>query len=340
MKKQLRYFQFPLCLLTAVHKDKEEGMQDILRFALVKFALGQEISTEDAARQLIYDTICGNDVLAAARGALENSSYRDWHPEDETGIDFLNDIDRYSFFAANETREDLVYDLVEVFKEDSNLFQAAIKHSQLSKINQFFGVQGPGHDQRLKAFDKVNRKIKSHELRFGNDPKPTIETSLFFDFMNNEDDPLLFACYMAIRSILGRRKYCKTTKHAIQQRMFGAKSNKVFEHLLSKEKMIHKQNEIISRSEKSKRYWIDKLIKKLQERNLITKIGVKRNLYLSCLLGYEKLGQMIIKEDQQSTPKTEEMAMILKIKSASKKGQHEGHHKGRIVGQVMGQLYN
>jgi len=342
MKQQLRYFQFPLCLLTGVYKGKDQGMQDILKFALVKFALSQEITKEDAARQLIYDTFCGNDVLAAAKTAFKENRGKNWLPKEDPGLNQLNEIDRYMFFSHNEERENLVWEIIELFRQDNSLLQAAITHTQLSKINQFFNVKGPKHDQRLRQFNEVNEKIKAHELRFNADPKPTIETELFFDFMNNDDmDPMLFAAYIAIRSIIGRRKYCKTTKEAIRQRMFGAKNNTVFEHLLNKEKAINELNEKTSRSEKSQRYWLDKMIKKLQDRKLITKIGIKRRLYLSCILSYEKLAQIIMKEDQQSTSKNDEKKAIQMIKKGAGSGAGNGAAKGAGSGAaIITELFN
>lgn len=297
-------------------------MQQILSFALVRFALGLKITPEDAARQLIYDSFSGYDVLTAAREALEKTRDKIL-PGEDPGVNV--EADRYSFFACDESREDLVWDLIQRFREDSNLKRAAITHTQLSKINDFFGVQGPCHDQRLKDYHRVNNKIKAHQQRFGQDPAPTVETGLFFDLMEGED-PLTFCAYMAIRSIIGKRKYCKTTKEAIRQRMFGAKSANVFEHLLCKEKAIFLLNEKTSRSEKARRYWLDKMINKLQNKKLVTKIGIKRRLYLSCTLSYSKLAEIISNEHRDNSPKKAEIKAIQIIKNRA--GNRAGNGAG------------
>lgn len=66
---------------------------------------------------------------------------------------------------------------------------------------------------------KEGKKIKPH-----NDPQPSINTSLLFDFRDKDKTEFEIAqllAYIAIRSILGKRQYVKTNKAHIVSRMFG-----------------------------------------------------------------------------------------------------------------------
>jgi hypothetical protein len=71
------YFQFPLMLIRKMHTNPSEATQDILRFALVDFALKQVITPEDAARQLLYNFLRGGG-LCDAKKILANKDHKDY----------------------------------------------------------------------------------------------------------------------------------------------------------------------------------------------------------------------------------------------------------------------
>jgi len=84
----------------------------------------------------------------------------------------------------------------------------------------------------------------------------SIEKDIIFDFYKNDKEEFDIAClcaFLAIKSIIGKRDYCKSNKAHIIARMFGY--NSVKEVPESKTPLMKKY---------SNRYYIDKILQELQ----------------------------------------------------------------------------
>lgn len=323
MKKQKPYLQFPLMLLKEVHEDFENEMNRISIYSVVDFALKQKITIKDAARQVCYD-------LSRKKEMLNSLFYADLGEAISEKVELLNQkrkekkeasesVSFEDYFTNDEVREYSNYCMVEILKDDKKLLDAAIMHTQLSKIDSFFNVSGPGPNHRLKVYQQTKNTILKHERNHGEDPRPTIDKDLFFEFWQpvkdaSTKDPLLFCAYIAIRSLIGQNSYTRTNKEAIAIRMLGAKTDKVLKGGLPTK--VIKINKKIRKSEKSLRYWIDKQIDRLQELDLVKKISWGRGLYLTTSLSYDELALMITKEKKLQEHKLKEKEAIKQIRAA------------------------
>lgn len=283
MKKQVRYFQFPLRLIQKVHEDHKEGMQAILKFTLVDFAMRQEVELDDAIRQLIYNVLRGGGLPGVIK-QLKKHGY--------PNKSFLEDADKKFFANDGEERWELIAELEPLFNKDPILKELALKNCRLSKVNNFFGVTGPGPEAMLSDYQALMIALKDQEGQFGADPRPTIATELFFD-LESQMDTELFTAYMAIRSLEGNKKFVATNRPIIAMRMAGAKSRAILESNETMQAIYEKYNQ---------RYRFKKILERLERRSLVKSylflkeknMGYPKHFFfISTKLEPEQLGEAV-----------------------------------------------
>jgi hypothetical protein len=103
-------------------------------------------------------------------------------------------------------------------------------NSELSKFKsaaKFYGVILNGSDQNIKL--KLKRGKELFDSIPTENPKVGLNISIFWDFYNNEKSEFDIVCllaFLAIKSILGSKPYCKTVNAYLWSRMSGnAKSD-------------------------------------------------------------------------------------------------------------------
>ena len=89
------------------------------------------------------------------------------------------------------------------------------------------------------------------------------------------DDRAVWGMYMGILSIIGDKDFAQTTSGMIKCRMFGAVNEKELESLLKNEtfKKVHDKY--------TTKYQYNKLLNIIQDRNMITELGLNRRTYVS-----------------------------------------------------------
>jgi hypothetical protein len=121
-----------------------------------------------------------------------------------------------------------------------------------------------------------------------NSPIVGIGTEMFFDFYKNaktEFDVSCLAAFLAIRSILGKKPYCKTNKQLIHARMFGYVSTKDVPTKLSPQEAKYKL-----------RWHMDKILIELQLNwHLKLYAGHQRGMCVSFDLELPELVKMVEK---------------------------------------------
>jgi len=279
---QLKYFQFPLIMLREVHKNYDRAMQDIVNYAIVDFALKQNINQEDAARELIYSYY--RDKSGAYEPAMAALADRFEKGHLETYEDYI------VFGSDGEVNHDTVGQVSEYLESDNELRSLAIQNKQLQNIDSFFKIKGSTSNYRYHSYQKLKKTIEVHQAKHGRDPHPTILTDLFWDLYQGKD-PVLFAGYMAIRSIEGHNTYAATNRPTIAGRMAGAKSLAVIEKLKPDERAIYEKY--------THRYHFNKLIEHLYRRGILKSVLRQKNwrhIYLSTRLSADELGEAVARQ--------------------------------------------
>lgn len=117
---------------------------------------------------------------------------------------------------------------------------------------------------------------------YQNSPKAGVNSSIFWDYYNNDKSEYQIDCfraYCATRSIIGEKAYCKSNKALIHARMFGYSSSKELPKKLSK----HQEKYTI-------RYHMDKVLLSLQHDWYLKLVSQhSRGLYISYDLSLEDL---------------------------------------------------
>ena len=208
-----RYLQFPLFMVRELFVEKEKTINSIIWYGVYHFSKKQEYTISQVATELIYGY--RRSILTEEIKSMTNLYVT---------IGSIVLEERYSKFNG-EGKVDLeltVEKLVELFQYDEPFKNLAIEFYQIKQAHDFLGVECKVESlETCLTFGKqVEESIPEKE------PFPMIRVSLLFEFRDNpksEFDIAQLAAYMAIRSILGTKAFCKTNKLMILSRMFGYK---------------------------------------------------------------------------------------------------------------------
>jgi len=242
-----RYLQFPLCLLRNLFADKLKTINDIIEFGIYRFSKKQDYNLLEVARQMMY-------CFYRKQGDLTNDLRRMIQRYiDSENIQIDDDYNGFSGSEFNPETE--IGNIMELFNTDNNFMEKAIEFYQIRQAcsRDLLNITC-NFDYVLKHGKEIEKTIPEGE------PYPSINKSLFFDFRDHEKtefDMMQFACYIAIRSILGEKPYCRTNKEMILCRAFGYKSNKELPATMNPviKELFDKYN---------KRYHIDRILQSLE----------------------------------------------------------------------------
>lgn len=115
------------------------------------------------------------------------------------------------------------------------------------------------------------------------------------------DTRAMWAMYFGILSIIGKKEYAQTTSSMIKCRMFGAKNKEELNSLLRNPALKKAYDRYTSK------YQYHKLLNIIQDRNLITEIGLNRRTYVSYKL--KSIDELV---DAISDKKNEEKCSTLR----------------------------
>ncbi len=242
-----RYLQFPLCMLRDLFIDKKITIDKIIVYGLYRYAKKQDYDLPNVARQLMYcyyrkQSDLTNDLRRMIQRYIDSKKI--YFDEEYSGFSRI----------GSEFKAELELDqILPLFETDKTFKEKAIEFYQIRQAYSFLGING-NFDSCLKHGKEIERTIPANE------PYPSINKTLFFDFRDHEKtefDLMQFACYIAIRSILGEKSYYRTNKEMILCRAFGYKSNKELPATMNPviKELFDKYN---------KRYHIDRILQSLQ----------------------------------------------------------------------------
>jgi len=287
MKNDLdyKYITVPLSVIKRIYTHPKTGISDIFDVGIYKVSTYEDINECEAIKQFLYCFYRERDSIPKAL-YCEVSGIIDCD-EDYNGFDghgnFDPEIDIESL--AEYIKENNASSLLRDIKELHAL--RAVKEI----LNMRFDIPTV-----LSSAKSIISKLPD------NDPLVTIKKEMIFDYYKNQKTAYekdMFACYLGIRSIIGRKDYTSTTKEMILCRMLGCKSKEHIKDAL-KTKELKKVYEAYS-----KRYAMDKLLDNLVKYKFITKIGIKplRRTYVSTRYDLPELTEAIQKDFTQSSLK-------------------------------------
>jgi hypothetical protein len=254
-KNIFEYIIFPLNmiqgLLTADESKTRKIVSDIIFFGIANFALNYSRYEESAlAKQavyLYYNKKLPIDFLSKVQIAIGNgdlflfSETRGFSPNESVFDPDPSEIESmYSFIKK--------HDIVKIW--DWCKLSYHVPHEQI--------------DAYYEVYKEETLRQKSFISKFGKDSTASLKLVMLTDFYKDPPEPDLLSCFIALRSIQGRKQgYMKTYKKTILLRMTGCKSNNVFNEI--------ENPELLARIDQiSKRKTFYKLLDRLEDRGLLT----------------------------------------------------------------------
>jgi len=287
MTKEYRYFQFPLCLIGGTYKDPVKGLNRIIGYGTMNYALKLKYDLQRVAMQTIYDYGRKPGKLQPyLTECLANAI-------DEGTILYEKEYNGFDAKAKFKPDQDLCLDpLLEMFEKDLKLRDEAILnyrfHLASSKDHLNFEIKT--NTTIINYYAEASEIKSDFEQRYGPDAMPCCKSDMVFTFRDEQiNDIDLFRSYIGISSMIGRRNFISTNKPAILSRMIGCKNKAAFEHH-SRDPFIRPTVDLYS-----KRYPMDKLLHTLRDREFIMYLspGNRRSFYISKYMAPEDLAKLI-----------------------------------------------
>lgn len=284
--KEYGYLQFPLCLIKETYKDIENGLNLMISYGIVNYALKLDYDMTDVAKQLLYYYARKRNVLQSAlvkrlsRLAEEELYFEDRNPGFDAKGNFDPDTDLQ------------IKPLLKLFESDPELMRGAILNYQLhlATSDNHLGITIGTNDSTLKRYNQATKIKQDFEFKYGPDAMPCCKKSMLFDFRDkHQKDIDTFRAYIGIISLIGQRNFISTTKPVILSRMIGAKCKEAYTHF-SDDPIIKKTVD-----KYKTRYWMDKLLFTLAQRKFIMYLTEKhkRLVYVSKYMEPKELADHI-----------------------------------------------
>lgn len=280
---EYKYVQFPLCLMTETYKDRERGLNLMLDFGLVHYALSQKYEIGDVVRQTIFDFYKNTDKLPRdLRVAIEEAEAEDQFTHDEDYNGFNSDGKFDPELNAPE--------LLGILENNPDIKEEAVRHYQLHQAGEFLNIQIGSVKRTLKSYNEAQGIRESYERIFGPDAMASVKPSVLIDYRDNpKQDIDLLRAYLGIVSMIGYRKFISTNKPAVLSRMIGAKSKQAFQSLSK----LTTTGDTIKKY--SKRWNMDKLMLSLAEHKFIMFLSKKQTsvIYVSRYMEPQELADQV-----------------------------------------------
>ena len=295
-QKEYRYLYIPLSFLQLRNKKNQLPIDKITGWAIINFARNINYDLKSVMNQTLYcyyrkSNNISNNIYLQIEDAIENGTLI--IDEDYNGFSGSKFNPEYEM----ETFEPIFNDNKE-FKNEciaNYQFNIALKNSGL--IADF--------ENCYSDYIQLNKELIAYENKNGKDIYVSIKSSYLIDAMNGIIPLNMFSFIVAIKSLIQKRNYYKTTKNVIIRRMFGCKTNEIFIQYRNTNIFIEPVIENII-----KRYQFDKLITQTQGRGFFTYIPAGRGYFISTRYEIDKLKSEVIRNIKKYS--------IGKNKSASK----------------------
>jgi hypothetical protein len=283
---EYKYIQFPLSLLWETFTDIEKGLNLIIDFGIINFAIKQKFELSEVARQMMYSYYREKNILPAKLTNLIDN-------------EITIDEDYNGFSGENFNPDGEVSELIEVFQKDTEFKDLAILFYQVRQAAKLLNVNIGSFKTTEANYKKGLILLNAFESKYGADCWPSCKITMLFDFRDNSQDIEILRCFIAIKSLIGQYNYIATTRNVILMRMFGCKSKTAQDSFLIQNKQAKAIFDKYTRTDKSIRYHFDKLFESLLNRGFLkSKIferSISRKIFLSQKLSYDELASEIIK---------------------------------------------
>ena len=270
MSDKSRFLNFPIVMLAETIADPKRGLNAIACFAFEGYAKHCERDFESAFAQMAYLARSQNAVLPkAVRAFLARRDVAELAEEIDEEAWGAGD---YPAGAAGMVRD---YPPETTDRER----QAVVSFVALRDAAHFFGRKITDYDAVMQSAARSRQAVSEHETRHGKDATASVPADYFFEVLDNRptlDDMRSLRIVAAVRSLVGAKTVCGSTKSMIAARMIGAKSPVVAADMAARSPAIAAELAALS---SRKRF--DRISTTAAARGFFGKCGMGRRVYLS-----------------------------------------------------------
>lgn len=305
-KERYKYFRVPISLLRGLADNTKETLLNCAYYGVYSLTETKKVTNKEERtfiEQFIYSYYNDPDSLTLKL---------DEKMEEAIDEGMFHVDEDHKGFAAGEGRrlnvDSEVHDLERIFEDDKEFQDMVLKFGKARAAFRFYEMK--------KDFSYIFDWAPEMEKTIpDNSPMvmiPQIKLNEFLsDDTKTEFDLMTFATYLAIRSILGTKTNCRTTKEMILARAFGFRN--MDELRLNPPTLFEKY---------SKRYWIDKLLAEVSETWGIhvysTNDGL-RGMYVGHGISADDFGYYVAERMKAKDPKHRKKVMNKRIREKIEK---------------------
>lgn len=271
---------FPLPLVQQILTDRN-GVSDAFDYGIYRVAMYQKVSDYNAYRQLVYcyfnlESEKSNELTKCLRDELHELDYV-----------YADEYRGFSSDGQSFDPEETIQMLMDHGESNPEFHGRVMEFYKLRQVKDVLGI----------SFN-IESVINTHK-RYGEyncEPLVSIKKEIMFDFYKNRDrkseyEMVLFAMFMAIKSIIGNKDFCATTSEMIKCRMIGAKNKDSLGTTLKNKKLKYFYDTYTTR----RKYY--RLMMDLEKYGYIQScVSCNRRTYISCKLSQEELEQRAAEE--------------------------------------------
>lgn len=224
---------------------------------------------------------------------------------------------QFPLYLAGEVHKDKRKTLNNIISYGIMRFFYSKGTGDVEEAKDYLRIKGGDQKSDEAVYREVEEKRRVLEDKYGGQPMPTLEKHLAFEFRDDgSHSPELIAAVIAVRSIIGPKKWTATTKATIAARMIGAKSNEALNDLLKDDVLRAVYDKF------RKRYHIDRMLSLLVERGFLqSEMPNGRRICISTSLSTEELEEILISREERNAHEARRSAAMQRIKEARQRAR-------------------
>ena len=337
MSDKARFLNFPLGLIAETIPDPAGGLNAIACFAFAEYAKHCGRDFPAAFSQTLYLATRGRKTIFpdVMRVFLERNDVRALAEVTAT-LWAEGDAD-FASNAADAVKDALAGGLAITDRER----QAVVSFVALRDAAHFFGRKITDYDAVTSGGQRARQAVSEHETRHGKDATASVPADYFFEVLDSQptlDDMRILRAVAAVRSLVGAKTVCGSTKAMIAARMIGAKSPVVAADMAARDPAIAAELAALS---SRKRF--DRISTTAAARGFFGKCGMGRRVYLSiehkdpvalaaCVK--TRFDRLTAYRERVRTARAAEKRVGNVTETLPLEGQHRGQHGGHQRGQL------
>ena len=301
-KERYKYFRVPISMLRGLADDPKETLLKCTYYGVYSLTETKKVTSKEELtfiEQFVYAYYNEPDTLTMELAEKMEEAIDEgmFHPDDD-----------HKGFAAGKGRklnvDSEIRELERLFEDDREFKNMVINFGKAKDAYQFYGMKKDFRDIFEWAME-MEKQIPA------NSPMVMIPQKKLKEFYSEEKTELeimTFAVYLAIRSILGTKKYCRTTKEMILARAFGFRNIN---------ELMKNPPALFEKYSPTKRYWIDKALNEVVRGGwnihvYSTKKGL-RGLYVGAGISVDEFENYVAEMMKAKDPKHRKQVMNKRI---------------------------